>query len=212
MDSDKHCIVLTDNTWLYSGLSSLFPEIRWYKMSSNLYEIADLPDSRDMDLTFILLDSLLLFQGGLIHFYTLINQYPNARVIWLCHPRTGFLFPASRLNDMWINQKSCMREIKYKLTRILKYDDGNLLPRIMLTKNEHKYMSSLLSGIHILLQSKLGGVTEKTLYTHQYNILRKVGIRTIGCLRFLSRKNAVQTDDLWWMTPPPASDSLLPSA
>lgn len=198
MDSDKKCIILTDNTWLYSGLSLQFLGVRWCRMTSNSYEIADVPESGKIKDVFILFDSLLLFQGGVSLFLSMVNQYPDAKVIWLCHPMTGLLFPASRPHDMWLSQKSGVRVIRHKLTKILELNEGNLVPKIRLTRHEYKFMSRLLSGIHIPMQSKIWGVTEKTLYAHQHNILRKVGFRTMGRLCLLSKKNTFQPEGLWW--------------
>lgn len=189
MNSELLVVILTDNFWLYRGLSALMRDITCLQLCFNH---CSLPDSiKGADRILVIIDSHIIFRGD----WSALNEIRTARsdatLIWLTGKVTGWVFPKEILGSRTVSIKQTLASLRHELNQILQCPEsqGERAEGIYLTHTESRLLPYFVSDLHINEIALLIEIPVKTLYAHRQNILNKTGLRQPSFLRFVYERN-----------------------
>lgn len=185
-------IVLTENVWLFEGLSALLPDI-----FCCMVRFDAMPPERmavDYLRVIIAVDCMIFFNGQWDVFKTLLKARPDASVVWLTRDQTGGVFPVHRSGDRIVGQKQDLMSLRralramYGPTEARRYDSNRVRP-VWLTDTEYWLLPYFFAGLDTRRLSAVTGLNVKILYYHRRKILEKTGFRSISFLQLVYEKN-----------------------
>ncbi|HFQ9141222.1 transcriptional regulator [Enterobacter cloacae complex sp. ECC445] len=188
MNSKSLMIILTENIWLYQGLSALMPEILCVH---SRFSDSHLPDIvTEAERVLIVVDSRIFFRGEWSALSALNVKRPDARTVWLLLYETGWLFPEKNRKDWVLPQKLEPTSLHLALLRLFfGFNDAERVKKIKLTHTEQSLLPYFISDLSMRIISHLTGKDTKTLYTHRHRILKKTGLRLPAFLKFIYKRN-----------------------
>lgn len=192
MNDELLIAILTDNNWLYVGLTTLMQEIVCLPLC---FRTTGLPQIiNDAGRVLVLVDSLIILRGEWSTLNELRAQRPDATVVWLTLNITGRIFPQVSLGDRVLAQKQDLAALHHALSGILLRPEfpAECIEDVGLTQTERHLLPYFVSGLRMHMISRLTGKPVKTLYTHRQNILTKMGLRQPAFLQFVHERNLEQ--------------------
>ncbi|MEI9540123.1 transcriptional regulator [Enterobacter cancerogenus] len=188
MNSDVLLIVLTENSWLYAGLTALLPEVNCVLLKFNSKKLPD--NVMHAGRVMVVVDSFILFRGEWGGFNHLKSYRPDITVCWLTRKETGRGFPVNSCGDRVLNQQQDLISMRNALLgHFRKKEIETYVMPINLTLTERILLPDILSGMNVKLLSRITGKSVKTLYSHRQQILAKTGFRQFVFLQFVYIKN-----------------------
>lgn len=188
MNSKSLMVILTENSWLYMGLSALMPEL--ICVHSRFSE-SRLPDiTPEAERVLIVVDSRIILRGEWSAINALKAERPDAITVWLILNETGRLFPEEYGGDWVLPQKFAPAGLRMALQRIFSgLSEVERIRKIELTHTEWSLLPYFVSDLSMHTISRLTGKDAKTLYTHRHRILTKAGLRLPAFLKFIFKRN-----------------------
>ena len=188
MNSKPLMVILTENSWLYMGLSALVPEL--ICVHSRFSE-SHLPDiTPEAESVLIVIDSRIILRGEWSALNALKAERPDAITVWLILNETGRLFPGEYCGDWILPQKIAPTGLRMALQKIFSgLSEAERVRRIELTHTEQNLLPYFVSDLSMHTISRLTGKDTKTLYTYRHRILTKAGLRLPTFLNFIFNKN-----------------------
>ncbi|ENJ4070673.1 transcriptional regulator [Enterobacter hormaechei] len=188
MNSKSLMVILTENSWLYMGLSGLMPELICVHSRFSERHLPDIITEAARVL--VVVDSRIIFKGEWSAFNALKLKRPDARTVWLLVNETGWLFPEKCRKDWALSQKLDPTALHLALERIYSgFSEAECVRKIELTHTERSLLPYFVSDLSIHTVSRLTGKDVKTLYTHRQRILTKAGLRLPAFLKFIYKRN-----------------------
>lgn len=184
-------IVLTENNWLFEGLSALLPEMVCRQI---VFSDCHVPlEVNNTGRILVAVDCQIFFRGEWKALKTLRTYRPDITVVWLTRMETGRIFPAGSRGDRILKQQQDIFSLRDALRRVVQWQEfrkgEECVTAIDLTLTERRLLPLFLSGESVPLLSKLTGKPLKTLYSHRHNILSKTGFRQLAFLQFVYERN-----------------------
>lgn len=184
-------VVLTENYWLFAGLTALFPEITCIRLN---YDTRRMPTELiNAGRIIIAVDSLIFFRGEWHALNSLRNCRVDTSVVWLMRDHTGRVFPANSRGDRILMQSQdiaslglCIREISNQTAASVNADS---VRPVTLTLTELRLLPYFTSGVNLPLLSRRLGCAVKTLYHHRQSILAKAGFRQSVFMEYFYQRN-----------------------
>lgn len=188
MNSKPLMIILTENSWLYMGLSALMPELNCVHSRFSENCLSDIIPEAERVL--IVVDSRIVLRGEWSAINALNMKIPDATTVWLKLNETGCLFPEENRGDWVLPQKLDPAALHMALQRIFSgLSEAERVRKIELTHTERSLLPYFVSDLSVQTISRLTGKDIKTLYTHRYRILTKSGLRLPAFLKFIFKRN-----------------------
>lgn len=172
-------IVLTENYWLFAGLTTLLPDMTCLRMD---YGIPNMPqevmDARSIT---VAVDSLIFFRGEWLTFNTLRSCREDISVVWLTREHTGRVFPAASQGDRILTQKQDLTSfelsIRGQTQQTVSRKRADHVRPVKLTLTERRLLPLFTAGESLPVLSERLGCKVKTLYHHRMSIVTKAGFR-----------------------------------
>jgi len=176
---NKLLVVLTENNWLFTGLTTLLPEMTCLKMG---YDTQYMPQEVEHACSItVVVDSLIFFRGEWLTFNTLRHCREDITVVWLTREHTGRIFPATSQGDRILTQKqdtsSLELTISGKTQRPVTRKKAECVRPVRLTQTERRLLPFFTAGVSLSVLSERLGCAVKTLYHHRLSIVAKAGFR-----------------------------------
>ncbi|ELW1648929.1 response regulator transcription factor [Enterobacter oligotrophicus] len=191
VNSDFLMVILTENNWLYAGLSALMPEMVCLPLRFSADRLPYIIG--DVDRVLVVVDSRIIFRGEWSALNALKAKRPDATVVWLALKETGRVFPVESQGVRVLAQKLDIASLHFALRRTLYNPDSLMGEEYVegtdLTLTERCLLPYFVSGLQMHVISRLTGKPVKTLYTHRHNILEKMGFRLPVFLQFVHERN-----------------------
>lgn len=187
MNGDVLLIVLTDNYWLYAGLSALLPEMVCRQAGFCSHSLPR--EVRNARRVIIAVDCRILFSGVWTAFNALKDSCPGADVIWLVRKETGRLFPLGSCGNRVVHQRQDVASLRLTLQRPQPRREEERVAGISMTLKERQLLPLFLADVSVPLLSRLTGKSVKTLYVYRHKILLKTGFRQLAFLQFVYERN-----------------------
>jgi len=186
MNEKEILVVLTENTWLYAGLTAMLPEMRCLRMNFNT---SNLPcEIQDATRIIIAVDCRVFFSGEWTAFNHLRVKKPGSEVVWMVREETGPSFPAGKYGEYVLGQKQDIVSLGKTLrNRYLNCRD-NVSPA-SLSSVERFLLPYFMSGMSMPKISGLTGKAVKVLYRHRRSIMLKTGFRNAAFMQFVYSQN-----------------------
>jgi len=181
-------LVLTENSWLYIGLTALMPEIICVQLRFSDNHLPDIIPEADN--VFMVVDSRIIFQGEWSAFNALRMKRPDANTVWLMLEETGRLIPEKNCGGRILSQKIDTASLRLAMKGILSgrsFDEH--AGDIGLTSTELSLMPYFVSDLSMQAISRLTNKSVKTLYTHRQRVMNKAGLRLSAFLKFVHQRN-----------------------
>lgn len=181
-------VILTENSWLYMGLSAVMPELICVH---SCFSESRLPDiTPEAERVLIAVDSRIILTGEWSALDALKAKRPDAITVWLILNETGRLFPDEYGGGWIFPQKLAPAELRMALQRIFSgLSEAERARKIELTHAEGSLLPYFVSDLSMRTISRLTGKDVKTLYTHRHRILTKAGLRLPAFLKFIFKRN-----------------------
>lgn len=188
MNGKALMVILTENIWLYAGLSALIPELICVHLP---FSDSHLPDIiAEAERVIIIVDSRIILRGEWSALNALNLKIPGATIVWLKLNETGWLFPEENHGDWVLPQKLNPAVLHQALKRVFSgLSESERVKKIELTHTERSLLPYFVSDLSMHTISRLTGRDAKTLYTHRYRILTKAGLRLPVFLKFIFKRN-----------------------
>jgi hypothetical protein len=191
MDNSVLMIVLTENHWLFAGLTSLLPGINSRRIDfSEGPRTGDLSQARRI---LVVVDSGIFLRGKCIVFNALLALRPDATVVWLRWDYTGLVFPEETSGCLILNQKQDVASLRSAMIRILQRieaeENAKFVSPVVLTQTERYLLPYLASRVSIPELARLTGIPASRLYRHRQNIMNKTGFRQPTFLQLVYERN-----------------------
>ncbi|WP_338628918.1 transcriptional regulator [Enterobacter sp. JJBC] len=188
LNSKSLMVILTENSWLYMGVSALMPELICVH---SRFSDSQLPDIiTEAERVLIVVDSHIIFRGEWSAFDALDVKRPDARTVWLLLNETGWLFPDKNRKCWALPQILDPTALHLALKRIFSgFSEAECVRKIELTHTERSLLPYFISDLCMHKISRLTGKDTKTLYTHRHRILTKAGLRLPAFLKFIYKRN-----------------------
>ncbi len=181
-------VILTENSWLYMGLSALMPELICVHSRFNESRLPDITPEAERVL--IVVDGRIILRGEWSALNILKAERPDAITVWLILNETGRLFPEEYGGDWVLAQKFAPAGLRMALQRIFSgLSEAERVRKIELTHTEVSLLPYFVSDLSMHTISRLTGKDAKTLYTHRHKILTKAGLRLPAFLQFIFKRN-----------------------
>jgi len=192
MKKDILLIALTENSWLYMGLSALLPEMTCIQMDFSTQLLPQ--DVNVASRIIIAVDSLILFRGKWDTLNALRASRPDVSVVWLTWEHTGRAFPVENKGNLILDQKQNITTLRCAMRRVAKRSDVNHrdddhVDVVKLTLTERYLLPRFMSGMSLSTLSLLTGSPIKSLYTHRQKIMAKTGFRKVVFLQYVYARN-----------------------
>lgn len=186
-------IVLTENHFLYAGLSALVPEMECLKVDYSAGEIPPLLNvTRNV---IIVVDSLIVFRGEWSTFMALKLKRPDASIVWYLREETGRFFPAGSDGERILTPKQDIHSLQTALRQTMKkvfpLENVDYLRAVRLTPTERNLLPLFLSGLSLSAMERLTGKRIKTLYAHRAKIMSKTGFRQLTFMKIVYERNTM---------------------
>lgn len=184
-------VVLTENNYLFFGISGLLKEKTCILVNFAENRI----DSHVLQANkvTIVVDCLIIFSGVWNAFNTLQAFRPDATVVWLARSETGRVFPPGRQGDCILDQKMnpviLRHALKYPLTLPVNKRVSERVQSIYLTKMERDFLHAFLRGVPVTDLSVQTGKPTNLLYRYRQRIILKTGIKSIHFLQLIYKRN-----------------------
>lgn len=142
--TEKFCIVLTDNYYLYYGVASCLPEHTCIHSTFTGQNAVKFACSRPL----VLVDSKIFFCRAWENFSSLFERYPQGRFVWLPYgPNERYL------RDDALSIRCCelsdVRTFRDAVERCSAENVISLTKRKVLSRIEEKFLACLLTGMTI---------------------------------------------------------------
>lgn len=189
---DKMLIVcLTDNMWLYQGVASMLSGLK--VINANYYDAFTPPYLRTEDNCIVLADMSIFRSGEWTAFDSLLDQKPDARVIWLKRPDSGGLLPIVRYGDPILEQKQNVRRFRKKLRRFI-FSPGSIrdeekVNHISLTQKDKALLPYFIQEPNMKIIAENTGLTPKTLYNRRNRISLSMGFSHFNAMIQVLKNN-----------------------
>ncbi|MGK6328871.1 transcriptional regulator [Erwinia sp. DT-104] len=176
---NKLLVVLTENSWLFTGLATLLPEMACLRMNYNT-KIMPREVKNACSIT-VVVDSLIFFRGEWLAFNTLRSCREDITVVWLTREHTGRVFPATSQGDRILTQKQDISLLELiisgKTQRPVTRKKAECVRPVRLTLTERRLLPFFTAGMDLTELSERLGCALKTLYHHRLSIVAKAGFR-----------------------------------
>lgn len=191
MAENEVYVVLTENKYLFSGISSLLQDKMCILMSFQESRVLkELENTKNITLV---IDCLILLQGVWVAFNTILAYRPDSTVVWLTRSETGRIFPRGREGDYILEQKMNPVLLRFFLKNVShsskNKEISSRVKPISLTKMERKFFPSFILGLTVPFLSKMHRKPNNQLYRLRQNILIKMGFRSFCFLQLIYYKN-----------------------
>lgn len=188
MNSNSLMVILTENSWLYMGLSALMPELICVHLRFNDIRLPDI--IKEAERLLIVIDSRIILQGEWSALNAIKCKKPDASTVWLIRRETGRLFPEDNRGDRILEQKLDPAALRLAFKRILSgFYEGECAKNLGLTNTERSLLPYFVSDLSMQTICRLTGRDVKTLYTHRHRILIKTGLRLPAFLHLVYKCN-----------------------
>lgn len=184
-------VVLTENNWLYAGLTALLPEMNCLRMN---YSAHSMPrEVMSASRVIIVVDSLIFFRGEWLALNSLRNSREDITVVWLTREHTGRIFPSTSRGDRILAQKQDIATLRLSISEILYLPEISVyrdsVRAVSLTLTERRLLPYFMAGVSLPLLSRRLGNSVKTLYIHRQSIMTKAGFRQPVFMEYLHQCN-----------------------
>ncbi|WP_449544083.1 helix-turn-helix transcriptional regulator [Lelliottia nimipressuralis] len=188
MDSKSLIVILTENSWLYVGLTTL---IQGFICVHSRFSDSHLPDIiTEAERVLIVVDSRIIFRGEWSTLNALKIIRPDASIVWLMLEETGRLLPEGNQGDRMLDQRLDIAALHIALKKILSgLSEREHVGNNELTHTEHSLLTYFVSDLSMHTISYLTGKNVKTLYTHRQKIMTKTGFRSPAFFKFVYKRN-----------------------
>ncbi|EJF28937.1 transcriptional regulator [Enterobacter sp. Ap-916] len=189
MNNEVLLIVLTENCWLYTGLTALLPEMVCLRVGFSSRYIP--PEIEVAGRIILAVDSRIVFRGEWTALNALHALRPDAVRIWLTCDESGRLCPFANQRCLSLSQRQDITSLQFALRQSGQHALGKStrVESIRLTFTERRMLPFFLSGVSLPLLSRMTGKPVKTLYAHRKKILEKTGLRQLAFLQFVNERN-----------------------
>ena len=186
-------IVISDNKWLYLGISFLYPSENVVHISFGLSPAIE--DDIEYSQVVVVVDSLVLIKSVWSKCNSLMNKYQKVELVWLYNDKTGLIHPKiergyrlqllhanSSPEHIYITISGCIKKSKQKKRNVLNNH---------LTNTERRIIELLTFSFSYSMIAKTLNISDKTVYAHVRNIIQKTGIKRVMYMRLLLNKGCI---------------------
>lgn len=201
-EKETLCLVLTDNYFLFYGLSSLFNHIELHHIPYDgafCNVTTDILSAKNIT---ILIDCNI-FISGKWHGYKALNQcYPQAKRVWLTRWSHWAMWPSECIRDQQLLVTMSTRLLFKKLSpmlngRSVNKSEGDTLDFPEFNIKEKKFLASFLKGKEVNFLARTSMRSEKTIYTLRCAIQSKFGFRTAAWMVSIFKRNNEVFNETW---------------
>ncbi|HDG1679438.1 hypothetical protein [Kluyvera ascorbata] len=196
---DTACIVLTENQYLYCGLSELLCQAEFFHVLYDGTGTENWNTIKERACILVIIDGSIFREGKWHGFEKIQRLYPHARRVWLMAWDNWGMWPYGCNRDRILSPKWHLSVFARRLWSLLKGDDGNIdIPHYpVLTKKEKLLAEYFLSGNSIHTVSEQITRSEKLIYKYRSSIQEKLGFRMAVWMVFTYRKNHAVFTSEW---------------
>jgi len=184
-------IVMTENNWLFAGLSDLLPEMTCLRMDyASQHMPREVKKARNI---IVAVDSLIFFRGEWLTYNSLRACREDISVVWLTQEHTGRVFPATSRGDRILSQTEDISSLAQMIREIAEQSVSRIradrVRPVSLTLTERRLLPFFIAGVSLPDLSRQLGCAIKTLYHHRHSIVTKAGFRQPVFLEYVYKSN-----------------------
>lgn len=185
MDIKTRTILLTDDSYLRIGLGYLLGDVTEVMPASVYSGINLLLKNREVPCDYLIIDESAIQE--VLNHYLIKNHSASLRemdIIYLSRSR----FPSNTGYYKNISISLTTKDLKSYFLSVIKkaphpigssMGQGSLLHRRKLSNKETEILFSLVNGIKPYQIAQSSGCSVKTVYAHKYNLLDKLGFKSL---------------------------------